>query len=81
MGGFQGLTSSTLAADGRTLVYTSESGPRIMRWDLLDRVALPDLVSAPDNSGRFFFDVRYDEAGRLLVVTGRSIDVDGGLRL
>lgn len=74
MGGFQGLTSSTLAADGRTLVYTSESGPRIMRWDLLDRVALPDLVSAPDNSGRFFFDVRYDEAGRLLVVTGRSID-------
>lgn len=74
MGGFQGLTSSALAADGRTLVYTSESGPRIMRWDLNDRVALPDLVSAPDNSGRFFFDVRYDEAGRLLVVTGLGID-------
>lgn len=74
MGGFQGLTSSAIAADGRTLVYTSESGPRIMRWDLVDRHTLPDLVTAADSGGRFFFDLRFDGAGRLLVVTGTGID-------
>ena len=74
MGGFQGLTSSAIAADGRTLFYTSESGPRIMRWDLVNQTALPDLIASGDNSGRFFFDVRFDEAGRLLVVNGRGID-------
>lgn len=80
MGGFQGLTSSTLASDGRTLVYTSESGPRIMRWDLLEQRALPDFTA--ETSGRFFFDVRFDEAERLLVVTGLGVDaLDGAGRL
>lgn len=74
MGGFQGLTSAAIAPDGRTLVYTSESGPRIMRWDLQERRALPDLLGAPDNSGRLFFDVRFDDAGRLLVLTGLGVD-------
>lgn len=74
MGGFQGLTSSTIAPDGRTLLYTSESGPRIMRWDLVAQKSLPDLVIAPENSGRMFFDVGLDEAGCLLVVNGRGID-------
>lgn len=74
MGGFQGLTASALAADGKTLFYTSESGPRIMRWDLQARSILPDLISAADNSGRFFFDLAFDSAGRLLVVTGLGVD-------
>jgi len=74
MGGFQGMTASAIAADGRTLVYTSESGPRIMRWDLLNRVPLTDLVGGTDGTGKMFFDVRFDEASRLLVVTGRGID-------
>ena len=74
IGGFQGLTSSAIAPDGRTLVYTSESGPRIMRWDLTNRSALSDLASAPDNTGRMFFDVRFDGAGRLLVVTGLGLE-------
>ena len=74
MGGFQGLTSSALAPDGRTLVYTSESGPRIMRWDLVNRRTLPDLASAAESSGRMFFEVRFDEAGRLLVLTGLGIE-------
>lgn len=74
MGGFQGLSASAIAPDGRTLVYTSESGPRIMRWDLERRAPLPDFVAAPENSGRFFFDVGFDDAGRLLAVTGSGVD-------
>lgn len=74
MGGFQGLSSSAVAPDGRTLVYTSESGPRIMCWDLERRAPLPDFVAAPENGGRFFFDVGFDDDGRLLVVTGSGVD-------
>ena len=74
MGGFQGLTASALAADGKTLCYTSESGPRIMRWNVAARSSLPDLITAADNSGRFFFDLAFDSAGRLLVVTGLGVD-------
>ena len=74
MGGFQGLTASTIAADGRTLIYTSESGPRVMRWDLLNRVPLTDLVGGAEAVGKMFFDVQFDEAGRLLVATGRGIE-------
>jgi len=75
MGGFQGLTASALGADGRTLFYTSESGPKIMRWDVAARRSLPDLVDASTTPGRFFFDIAFDTAGRLLVVTGLGVDV------
>ncbi|MFZ9478338.1 MAG: SMP-30/gluconolactonase/LRE family protein [Steroidobacteraceae bacterium] len=74
MGGFQGLTASALAADGKTLFYTSESGPRIMRWDVAAQRSLPDLVDASQASGRFFFDLAFDAAGRLLVVTGLGVE-------
>ena len=53
-----------------------------MRWDLIAQRSLPDLVIAPENAGRIFFDLRFDEAGRLLVVNGRGIDaVDDAGRL
>lgn len=74
LGGFQGLTSSALAPDGRTLIYTSESGPRIMRWDLIEQRPLSDLVPTQSPAGQMYFDVGFDEAGRLLVVNGRGID-------
>ncbi len=74
MGGFQGLTSSALAPDGRSIVYTSESGPRIFRWDIGRRAPLPDVAGFAENTGRFFFEVAFDEDQRLLVVTGTGID-------
>lgn len=83
MGGFQGLTSSALGPDQRTLYYTSESGPRIMRWDVLERRTLPDLVRTDATGNELFFDVRFDAAGRLLVVNGLGIDAldDAGRRI
>lgn len=74
MGGFQGLTSSVLVDDDRVLIYTSETGPRVMRWDLKQRRALPDLVPGADGGGRMFFEVRRDPEGRLLVLTGLGIE-------
>lgn len=74
MGGFQGLTASALTPDGRSIVYTSESGPRIFHYDLVAARPLPDIAAYPENTGKFFFDVAFDRAGRLLVVRGTGVD-------
>ncbi len=75
MGGFQALTSAALVPpDARRIIYTSESGPKIFQYDLIERRQLPELVSFADNEGKFFFDVAFDRAGRLLVVNGRGVD-------
>lgn len=82
MGGFQGLTSSVLTPDEDILVYTSESGPRIMRWHLREQRALADLVQHTDNSGKMFFEIRLAADGTLLVLTGLTIEryaMDGRL--
>jgi sugar lactone lactonase YvrE len=83
LGGFQGLTASVLTDNDRTLVYTSESGPKIMRYDLTAERQLADLVSHEDNTGHFFFDLAFDLQLRLLVVAGLKIeayDLAGKLR-
>lgn len=74
MGGFQGLTSSAITPDGRSIVYTSESGPKVFRWDLVDRRQLPNVLDHADNQGQFYFDLAFDTAQRLLVVAGTRID-------
>ena len=74
MGGFQGLNSSALTPDGRGLVYTSESGPKVFHWDLVAARQLPIVVDAAENQGKFFFDLAFDADGRLLVVAGTRID-------
>lgn len=82
MAGFQGLSFSALSPGGRTLVYTSETGPRIMHWDLDRARALPDIVDEGKAEGRFFFDVAFDDEGRLLVLTGtevQALDLSGKL--
>ncbi len=74
IGGFQGLTASTLLAGGTRIAYTSESGPVIFHYDLVNGKQLPDLVSFPDNSGHFYFDLALDKANRLLVVAGAKLE-------
>lgn len=75
MGGFQALTSAALVPpDGRRIVYTSESGPKIFQYDLVARRQLPNVLDLDEKSGRFFFDVAFDRDGRLLVVTGRGVE-------
>ena len=74
IGGFQGLTASVLLDSGRRVAYTSESGPVIFHYDLDNDRQLPNVVTHPDNSGHFFFDLSLDQAGRLLVVAGAKIE-------
>ena len=74
MGGFLGVTMSALSPDGATLVYCSETGPRLMRYDLANDRQLPDLISFPEGQREMFFAMAYDQAGRLLVLRGARID-------
>lgn len=70
---FLGLTHMTLASDGRTLAYVSETGPRIMRFDIAEGKQLPDLVNFKDQEPRrMFFAVKYLPDDTLLVGVGNG---------
>lgn len=60
MSGSMAITHAALASDGKTLIYTSETGPRLMRFDLETGKQLPDLKVLPPAQGgppNMFMDV------------------------
>ena len=79
MGGFLGVTMSAVSPDGRTLVYCSETGPRLMRYDLVEDRQLPDLQSFtppyPPGPPPMFFGVAFASDGTLYVLRGASLHV------
>ena len=75
MGGFLGVTMAALAPDERTIVYTSETSPRLMQYDLVNDRQLPDLVSYPEGQREMFFGMVFDANGALLVTRGNRVDV------
>ena len=75
MGGFLGVTMSALAPDESTIVYASETGPRLMRYDIANDQQLPDLVCYPDGQREMFFGMAFDKAGDLLVARGNRVDL------
>lgn len=78
MGGFLGVTMSAISPDGKTLVYCSETGPRLMRYDLVNDKQLPDLQSfQPPWQGppAMFFSMEYAPNGMLYVLRGARIEV------
>ena len=76
MGGFLGVTHSTLAPDGKTLVYTSETGKRIMRFDLAASRQGEDVLALPEEVRHAMsFAVGYARDGALLHLCGNAIDV------
>ena len=82
MGGFLGVTMSSLAPDQRTLVYCSETGPRLMRYDLERDAQLPDLQSFappfPPGPPPMFFAMDHAPDGTLWVLRGAALQsVDG----
>ena len=77
MGGFLGVTMSSLAPDQRTLVYCSETGPRLMRYDLERDRQLPDLQSFappfPPGPPPMFFAMDHAPDGTLWVLRGAAL--------
>ncbi len=68
MPGFLGVTSSALAPDGKTLVYNSELGNRVFRYDLDADVQLPDLVTYPKETGDMAMTLAFQPDGTLLYI-------------
>ncbi|MGB8328149.1 MAG: hypothetical protein WCE48_11285 [Steroidobacteraceae bacterium] len=75
LAGFLGVTMSALAPDGKTLVYCSEAGPRLMRYDLEHDRQLPDLQSFPDGQREMFFAIEYARNAMLCVLRGGRLDM------
>lgn len=77
--GSMGATHTTLASDGHTLVYTSETGPRLMRFDLQSGAQLADLMTLPEAPPgappAMLFDVEHLNDGRLLLPLGTRVAV------
>lgn len=77
MGGFLGVTMSALSHDQKTLVYTSETGTRLMRYDLVNDRQLPDLQAIlppfPPGPPPMFFGMAFGADGTLYALRGGSI--------
>ncbi|MCP5328860.1 MAG: hypothetical protein R3E75_10450 [Steroidobacteraceae bacterium] len=77
MAGFLGVTMSVLSPDESTLIYCSETGPRLMRYDLVNDQQLPDLQffvpPYPPGPPPMFFGMDYSPEGRLHVLRGGSL--------
>ena len=69
MGGFLGVTGSTLAPDGKTVVYMSELGNRLMRYDIEADKQLPDLKTYTPESGDMAMCAVYNPDGKLYYIT------------
>ena len=68
MPGFLGVTGAVLESDGNTLIYLSELGNRIFRYDLANDAQLPDLITYDPESGDMAMTVAYLTDGTLSMV-------------
>ncbi len=73
--GNHGVTHSVLSGDGNTLFYVSETGPRLMRFDLATGTQLPDLRTFPFDREHMYFGLTRAQAGELLCTRGNGIEV------
>jgi sugar lactone lactonase YvrE len=76
MSGSMAITHSVLSGDGKTLFYVSETGPRLMAFDLVNGRQLPDLRRGADRDPALMhFDLSRTPSGELLVSMGNRVDV------
>lgn len=68
MAGFLGVTTSSLAPDGKTLVYSSETGRHLYRYDVAADQQLPDLLSFAPDSQQMVLVARHRPDGTLLMI-------------
>ena len=77
--GSMSATHTTLASDGHTLVYTSETGPRLMRFDLKAGTQLTDLMTLPEappgTPPAMIFDVEHLVDDQLVLPLGTRVAV------
>ena len=78
MPGFLGVTGSALAPDGKTLIYLSELGTRVFRYDLESDNQLSDLITYTKESGLMAMAIGYLPNETLMMIRAnfrRGFDV------
>jgi hypothetical protein len=71
MTGFLGCTTASLAADGKTMLYSSETGSRVMQYDLESDQQLPDLLTFSPQEGMVLVAL-YQPDGTILMIKAVS---------
>jgi len=71
MTGFLGCTTASLSADGKTMLYSSETGPRVMQYDLEADKQLPDFLTFEPRAGMVLV-ATYQPDGTVLMLKGVS---------
>lgn len=75
---FHAVTHMTLAPDGHTLLYVSETGRRVMRYDLAARRQLDDLLVLAADDPRGTYGLACTADGRVLMATGSGAAMFAG---
>ena len=75
--GFKGVTHTALHPGGEFITYTTETGKRVMRYDVVNDCQLPDLVtySSDDGNKDMAIAVAYLPDGRLLLTRGAFFEI------
>jgi len=71
MTGFLGCTTASLAADGKTMLYSSETGTRLMQYDLENDKQLPDFITFEPREGMVLIGI-YQADGSVLMIKAVS---------
>ncbi len=71
MMGFLGCTTASLSPDGKTVLYSSETGPRVMQYDLEADKQLPDFQTFGPREGMVLFQM-YRPDGTVLMIKAVS---------
>ncbi len=69
------VSHSVLSADGNSLIYVSETGPRLMRYDLANGRQLPDIPRNTDLQPQMHFALAALSSARLLISMGNRLDL------
>jgi len=75
MVGSFGVSHSVWSVDRRSLIYVSETGSRVMRYDVVDGRQLPDIPRETVPPPHMHFDLVAMTSGRLLISMGNRLDL------
>jgi hypothetical protein len=78
--GYLGVTSCVLHPSERYIIYTTETSKRLMRYDIVAKKQMPDLMTLPQEAREFMFCIGLCKDGTIAVTRGAKwehIDMEG----
>lgn len=73
--GFHGVTNMALADDGKRAIYISETGKRVMQYDLAQGCQLDDLFTLPEDGDKATAGISLTPSGQIIMATVYGADL------